>query len=217
MQPCEVTAQEREARARELRGGGEVEHAERFAQVDVVLHREIECARRPVSADFDIVVGRAANRRRWVGDVRQPEQKIAQLRLHVVELALESLQFIAEAGNVAQQRLGIFPAALGDADLPRQRVALRLQLLRERLDALALGLERFEARAVERDATLLQRSGDASQISAQRVDVEHRTILAVHFSSSEGGGRLPPAFSSRARNARSFSAMRASRPRSVGA
>src|SRR6185437_6669955 len=141
-------------------------------------------------------------------------------------------------------RLGIFSTALGDADLPRQCVALRLQLLRERLDALALGLERFEARAVERDATLLQRSGDASQISAQRVDVEHRTILAgvqsphacrcaaavppkgavfalgtaLHaHSSSEGGGRLPPAFSSRARNARSFSAMRASRPRPVGA
>src|SRR6185312_12522465 len=62
---------------------------------------------------------------------------------------------------------------LRGADSLRQRIALRLQILRSRLDSLALGLERFEARDIERDAAPRERRADALQIISQRMDVEH--------------------------------------------
>ena len=49
-----------------------------LAEVGVILDREIERARRPPAADFDVVVGRLADRRRRVRQVRQIEQEIAQ-------------------------------------------------------------------------------------------------------------------------------------------
>jgi hypothetical protein len=103
-----------------------------------------------VPAYLDVVVGGPTFRRRRVRDVRQLQQKIAQLRLHVVELPLEILLLVAEPRHFAEQRRRVLAAPLGDADLLRERVALRLQLLRAGLDALALALERLEAGRVER-------------------------------------------------------------------
>jgi hypothetical protein len=102
MQAGEIATQEREPRPGQLGRRREIDHAERFAKIGVILGLEIERARRATAAHFDVVVGGPAFRRRWMSDVRQFEQEIAQLRLHALELALEVLQLVACAGHLAQ-------------------------------------------------------------------------------------------------------------------
>src|SRR5207253_599578 len=89
----------------------------------------------------------------------------------------DALQFVAESGHFRELRRRIETFALGDADLFRQRVAPRLQLLRAHLQRLALAFQRFEFSGVERYAALRQSRRDGGQIVAQQVDVEHRGIL----------------------------------------
>ncbi len=227
VQAREPAAQEREARARELRGRLEVEQAEALAEVRVILHREVERARRPPAADLDVVVGRPADWRRRVREVRQPEQEVAQLRLHAVELGLERLQRVAEPRDLGEQRRGVRALALGDADLLRQRVAPALQVLRARLDVLALALERLERRGVERDAALRQAGGDGGKVVTEQVDVEHFVIVSVTcrnecrcdpppaLQRSSSRERLRAAASRERKSARRWR-MRSSSPRSVG-
>ena len=95
-----------------------------------------------------------------------------------IELALQTLRLLADAGDLGEQRRGILALALGGADLLRQRVALRLHVLRAGLDVLALALERLEAGGVERQAPLGEPGRDGRQIVAKKIDVEHGAILA---------------------------------------
>ena len=72
MQAREAAAHHREARARDFRRGFEIETAEPFAKLHVILRREIEGARRAVFAHFDIggLVATLGHRR--MQRVRQP-------------------------------------------------------------------------------------------------------------------------------------------------
>ena len=80
MQPRDRPAQEREARARELDAGLEVE-AERRADVDVIARREVELARRAPAPHLDVGVLVGADRHARVGQVRQRHQLLVELEL----------------------------------------------------------------------------------------------------------------------------------------
>ena len=70
----------------------------------------------------------------------------------------------------------IGPLALEPADLLRERVAARLQLLGARLQRLALAFERAEPRRVEeglRRLACVEAGEDLREVLAQERDVEH--------------------------------------------
>ena len=156
MQPRDRAAQEREARARELDAGLEVE-AERRADVDVVARRELELARRAPAPHLDVGVLVGADRNARVGQVRQRHQLVVELGLDRREALGRAIELGADGGDVGHRRAGVGALALELADLARQGVAPRLQLLGARLQRLALGLERDEALDVEKRLRRLAR------------------------------------------------------------
>ena len=168
VQAREPAAEERETRAGELRPRREIEQPEPLADVRVILDRKVECARRAPAAHLDVVLRRLADRYARMREVRQVEQEVAQRDLHAVELAFEALRLRADARDLRQQRRGVLALALRGADGLRERVALRLQVLRARLDVLALALERFEARGVERHAALREPGDDERTVRCER-------------------------------------------------
>jgi len=178
MQPREIPAQEREARARELGGRGKVEQPQPLADVGVVLGREVELRGRAPAAHFHVVLARLALGRARVREVGQAEEEVAQLRLHALELRLQALHLVAEPGHLGQDRGGILPLGLGGTDLLRRGIALRLQVLRTHLDVLARGFERLEARGVESEPALSQGGGYGGEVVTEQVDVEHSSILS---------------------------------------
>ncbi len=192
VQVRESAAQEREARAGELRRGGEVEKPQPLADVGVVAHREVESPRRPPSPDLDVVVGRRSGGNALVRQVGQVEQEVAQLALHAVELDFQLFRIVAYASDLGEQRGSVIAPALGNADLLRQRVAARLQILRSRLEVLALAVQRLEARGVEREPALRETRGDGGQVVAKKIDVEHAGILAERGSEPGPEIRLMP-------------------------
>ena len=68
---------------------------------------------------------------------------------------------------------GVLLLRLALADLLRELVAPRLQLLRLGLYRLALVLERFERGGVESEAALGEAARGAFEVGAQVMDVEH--------------------------------------------
>jgi len=89
MQMRKRAAQQAEPRAGELRSSSEVEHPERFPKIGVILGFEIEDGRRSDAAHLDVFLRRLADRHRRMRKVRQVEEKIAKLGLHVGEFVLE--------------------------------------------------------------------------------------------------------------------------------
>ena len=148
----------------------------------------------PTRRDLDVVRLRAPDRRGGVRQVRQVEQEIAKLRLHGLERSLEALDLVAESGHVGEDRRRVLALRLRDADLLAERVALRLKILRARLDVLALALERLETRGVERDAAFREAGGDAGEVLTQQIDVEHRAILSGGLQRSTTVRPIPLAF-----------------------
>ena len=57
MQPGHAALEQREARAGDLGGGGEIDETEPFADVDVIPRRKSENTRRPDAANLDVVGG----------------------------------------------------------------------------------------------------------------------------------------------------------------
>ena len=81
---------------------------------------------------------------------------------------LQRRELVADSADFAHERRDVLSPSFRGADLFRHRVALRLQLLRARLDRLALGFHLFELRGVEQVTTRLEPCGDAGQIAAQQ-------------------------------------------------
>jgi hypothetical protein len=99
--------------------------------------------------------------------VGQVQQEIAQLRLHFLEGAFLTFQFVAQSRDFSHERRRIFAFALGNADLLGQRVAFCLCVLRLRLDFLAARLERFKARNIDDGAARAQPGGHAREVVAK--------------------------------------------------
>ena len=173
MQAGEIAAQEREARTGHLGRGGEIEQAERLAEIDVILDRELERARGAPATQLHVVLGRAAHGRAGMRKIGQVEHEVAQRSLHPRKLRFERLELVAQSRHFGQGSGCVLAAPFRRADLLAGDVALLLQLLGACLDVLARRLERFERGRVQRDAALRQRSSDSGKVVAQQVDVEH--------------------------------------------
>ena len=107
------------------------------------LRLEIERARRAPAAHLDVVVGGLARpASTGMREVRQFEQEIAQLRSARARARARAPSARRRAPATSRSS-GVDILALAPLAMPiclRQRVALRLQLLRARLDRLALAL-----------------------------------------------------------------------------
>ena len=158
-------------------------------------------------------------------EVGQVEQEVAQLRLHAIELALEPLQLVAEAGDFGQQRRGVLALALGDADLLRQRVAPA-----PAAPACASGCPCARASSASKRAVSSATPRLASPAATAARSLRKRLMSSIASIISEayglttpvaivgsGAGRRACTASSCARRRASFSRIFASSPRSVGA
>ncbi len=208
VQPGDAAFHERKAAAGDPYGGLEIEPAELFAELDVVLDRKVEAPRRAPAQNFDIARFITAHRHalvRQVGDHRD-EGVVALLERR--QGILVRLQLVADAGHLGHHRRDILALALQHADLLRQAVSFRLQVLGADLQVLALGLQRLEGGGVERRAARGEAFGDQGEVGAQQLNVQHVDILFFcHYFL---------ALRSRSRRCASFSAIFCSSPRGVG-
>jgi hypothetical protein len=172
MQPCHAALQHREARPRKFHRGLEVE-PQRLAHVHMVLHREVELARRAPAAHLDVVVARLAFGHLGARDVRDAAQELVQPVLQGRERRLVRLQLVADAAHFREHGRGVLTLALEHAHLLRERIALALQLLGARLELLALVLERAEPRLVEVEAAAFQARDGRGKFFSQELDIEH--------------------------------------------
>jgi hypothetical protein len=194
----------REARAGELGGRLEIQ-AERRTDVDVVLRRKIELARRSPAARFDVLRRGAADRHALMRDIGNQRHELAQLRLQRLVLALQRLELLADLRGLRHQGRGlrVVLLRLRLPDLLGERVPLRLQLLGGGLDAFARILERPEARDVERIAARGQALRHRVDVASEELDVDH----VLFFARASAFRRLSSA---------SFSRILCSSPRPVG-
>mmetsp|Transcript_1075 Transcript_1075/g.1642 ORF Transcript_1075/g.1642 Transcript_1075/m.1642 type:complete len:501 (-) Transcript_1075:722-2224(-) len=175
--------QKGEARARQLGAGLEVQ-AQRGTQVDMVLHVEVEAARRAPAAHLDVAGLVRAERNTLVGQVGHAHQQVVELVLDRVQPLGAGLEFIGDAAHLSHLRGGILALALGHADLLGQRVAARLQFLGAGLHRLALGLQGLEALHVEEWLGVLacvQALDDGVELLAQLGDVEHVVLSEFEY------------------------------------
>jgi len=139
----------------------------------VILDLEVELPWRAPPANFDVVRFVAANGHAFVRQVRHFQQQPLQARLNAVERRGRCLHCVAERAHFRHDRRRVFAAPLHRPDLLRQCVAPRLQLFCAGLNGATFGFERRKRRDVERVAACGKARGDAFDIFAQQLDVEH--------------------------------------------
>ena len=195
MQPCDPCAQDDEAAAGELGAGGEVDAAERFTDVDVILDGKIELPRLAPAPHFLVVFGRGSDRDRLVRNVGDAREKVLKLGLYLLQLLFGRVKRALGLLGLLHQRFDVLPLGLRLADLLRDAVARGLHLFDLRLEQLAPGFQLLKSVQVERPRPARgQALRDLLGALAQQLDVDHLRF----FSCS------------------SFSRIFASRPRSVG-
>src|SRR5690606_40705818 len=134
----DAATQHGEARAGQLGAGVAVEPAVARAELDAVLHREVERARRAPARLLDVLRLVRALRHRRAGKVGEAERDGVERGTDLGPARLRGLQFLAEARDLGQQRRHVLAASLGLADRLAAGVAQVLQFLRAHLDVLAL-------------------------------------------------------------------------------
>ena len=178
MQAGNLALQHHKAGAGDARGGLKVDAAsQRFAQIHMVLDREIELARRAATAYFDVVVLVFAHRHRQIRQVRNAQRNAVEFSQHLVQLDLGGLQLIAKARHLGQQRRHIFTPGFGLANRLGAGVALVLQLLGFDLQYAALLLKGVDTRHVEGHATGGEALGGLFNLLAQVLGIEHERLF----------------------------------------
>ena len=179
LEPREVAGQHGEARAGELRGALEIHHAERFANLEMLL-RGIGAARLADAAELDIVLFVGADRNVIQRDVGKHGQRVVQ---RAVELALARLAILDElldGADLGLQFLGTRRVAGAHriADLLRGGVAallLLLQLGQMGAARLVTGDDLLDGprRIALVPTALLERGFERLRVVANPSDVEH--------------------------------------------
>ena len=141
MQACQLAAQDGKARAGKLGGDFAIEPALVRTELDVILDREIERARRAPTILFDVAVLVGTLRHRGIGQIRNAQRDRGELLLDVGQARFVGLELIGDTGDLGHQRGGVLALALGDADRLGARIARVLQFLGLDLHGLALRLE----------------------------------------------------------------------------
>ena len=173
MQAGEAALEQRETGTGDLGSSGKIELAELFTDVGVILDRKIEDARRTPALDLDIAALVAADRHRFVGNVRQGRQDTVEAFQQLAQACLGSLQLVADRADLRHHAGSIAALALDHADLLGEAVAHGLQILGAGLQRLAFGFERLEFGKVDRLAALGEAFGHGVEIGAELLDVEH--------------------------------------------
>ncbi len=151
----------------------EVQAAERFAERDVILRREVERAGLAPATHFDVRGFVAAFRHGLVEQVRQARDERVDFGLDVGELLVHRREIARELVALRDQRRDVFAAALGHADRLRVRVALGTQLVVLHLGDLALVVERLERVDVEGEAAPREIARDGFGVGAEELYVDH--------------------------------------------
>ncbi len=181
-----------------MHAGLEVQ-AQRGAQVDVVLGREVQRAGRAPAAHLDVGVFVGAHRHRLVRQVGHRHQHQLQFGLQLLQPHGGAVQLVADAGHLRHHGVGGFALGLELADLLAQRIAPGLQVFSGGLDALAFGFECAEALDVEEGLRRLAQgqAGDHRiEVAAEQVDVEHGRSSVMQQLSKQAGPARPAAIKS---------------------
>ena len=115
------------ARAGQLGGALQIEHAQLFAQLPMRLGREVELRRRSPAAHFDVVGLALADRHTVVRQVGNAGQDIAQPRVGFFGDLLGFGNLLAQIFGLVDQRGGVLLVLLELGDFFRRFVALGFQ------------------------------------------------------------------------------------------
>ena len=174
MQPRQLPAQHGEARTTQLGRGFAIQPAAARAEFDMVLHLEIECARRAPAVLLDVLRLIGTQRHRVIGNVGDAERDGFDLATQFVEAQFRGFQFLAEAGDFGHHRCHVLALRLQHADLLAAGIAQVLQFLGADLQLLALRFQCFEAGDIQLEAaTGAQAFGEVGGMGAQQGRIKH--------------------------------------------
>ena len=173
MQAGDAALEQGEAGAGNLGGSGEVEQAQAFADIGVILDREVEGPGGAPALLFNVGGLVGAHRHGRIGNVGQGGQDAVELLQQLCQASLGCLQLVAEGTHLGHHLGSVLALPLQHADLLGQAVALGLQFLGTGLQGLALGFEGREFGEVDGLAAAGEALGHGVEIGAKLLDVEH--------------------------------------------
>ena len=139
----------------------------------MILHRELERARRAPPMLFDVLRFITADRNGRIGKIGHSQRDVFYVVLNFRERVFVCLQFVADAGNFGHQHRYVFALTFRHADGFRARIAQVLQFLRFRLHGFTPHFEALDCILVERIAARFELIGDAIQLAAQQSGIKH--------------------------------------------
>ena len=154
MQPRQSAFHDDKTRTGNFGRGLEVKQPETFTDVDMIFGCKIKLSRIADTPHFDVGIRITSCRHAVVRHIGHMHQEVADPLLHIFELAFKGFQLFSLRIDFSHQRRGILFFRLQLADLLRQRIAPRLQILRFGLNRLAFIFQRGELRHVERVAAI---------------------------------------------------------------
>ena len=173
MQPRDPAAHDREAAARHLGSGFEIQSPECRADIHMVANLERELTWRSPAGHFDIVFLRSPDRDGLVGQVGQRRNEVGDLCQQFGEALFVLFQFFADATHLGHHCRRVLALALEHADLLGQRIAPRLEFLGPGLKPLAGILESGKCGGVQLSTARGQGRGGLFELSAEKLYVEH--------------------------------------------
>src|SRR6185503_9836665 len=179
VQTRDLAAHHHEAAAGHLGASGEVEPAERLADVHMIFGSKRKYPGRPPAPLLAVVLRRDAERDRLVREVRHALEEILEFLLQGGELLLRALEQRLELLALLEQRRHVLALPLGDADVLGDAVTRSLRLLDRGLQVLARRLEALKQPRVERaGAARLEALRHPFGVLAQQLDVDHFLFLS---------------------------------------
>ena len=170
----ERATQDGEARAGQLGGGGEIHHAQRLAEFEMLLRLEAEVARFAVLSQYEVggFVGTVGDLS--VEDIGQRLQDALDRLVEVRRALFQPFHLAAQRRGLGFQRRGIGTGALALADLARQRVAARLFFLQRGLRRPPVRIARQDVRRHRCQSTPRHGRVERGPIGSDGADIVHR-------------------------------------------
>ena len=142
------------------------------------LRLEVKCARRAPAAHLGILRVVLADRHVSFRHIRNLQQEVTQLRLHLAQILVKRRDLIAERAHLRDHIVCTLTRLLAHANLLRDSVAARLLLLHVLQNRAAALLKRRERREVKRVAAVLQHFLHCGQILTHEFHIQH--VKSLH-------------------------------------
>ena len=142
------------------------------------LRLEVKCTRRAPAAHLRVLRVILADRHVGFRHIRNLQQEVTQLRLHLAQILVERRDLIAESAHLRDHIVCTLTRLLAHADLLRDGIAARLLLLDILQNRAAALLKRRERREIERIAAVLQHFLHRRQILAHEFHIQH--VKSLH-------------------------------------